>query len=58
MNKGKYAITGYKQIDETDYSPNVKVTSGGIGSKHIMMLVTSEWGKPLATTFEFYGEKV
>lgn len=50
---GKYVITGYKQTDETDYSPKVHIPSGGIGSKYVVVVVTSEYGKPLGTTFEF-----
>lgn len=52
-----FVITGWKQIDEGD-SPEVRVTSGGIGSKHVAMIITSGVGKPLATTFEFYGNKM
>lgn len=53
-----YILTGYKQIDEGD-SPVVRITSGGIGSKSISMIVsTDDVGKPLATSFEFYGDKI
>lgn len=52
-----YVITGYRQTDEGD-SPQVRITSGGIGSKHVSMILTQEAGKPLATTFEFYGNKI
>lgn len=54
---GVYVITGFKQTDLTDYSPNVEIISGGIGSKHVTITVTSEYGKPLETIFEFYGRK-
>lgn len=52
-----YEITGFKQIDEGT-SPKVEITSGGIGSRHVSMIVTSEYGKPLASTFHFYGKKL
>lgn len=55
--RSNFVITGYKQIDEGD-SPDVQVVSGGIGSKHISMILTADIGKPLATTFQFYGDKI
>lgn len=52
-----YVIKGIKQIDE-NHEPKVEFTSGGIGSKYLTAIVTSEYGKPIASTLEFYGEKI
>lgn len=51
-----YEIKGIRQIDDGN-APKVEITSGGIGEKHVSMQVTSEYGKPLSSTFQFYGEK-
>lgn len=50
----KQVIRGIKQIDNGS-SPTVEIKSGGIGSEHVVMNITSQYGKPLATSFEFYG---
>lgn len=53
-----HIIKGIKQIDDGATPASVTIESGGVGDKHVYIVVQSHYGKPLATTFEIYGELI
>lgn len=55
---GTYIIRGYKHMVDGKDMPVVDITSGGIGYRHISMIVTSPYGQGLRSEFQFFGEKV